>query len=43
MVASDGIFGKDIDLILSFFYIFCKISKLNTATELKIELYQVII
>ena len=44
MVASDGIFGKDIDLkILSFFYIFCKISKLNTATKLKIELYQVII
>ena len=44
MVASDGIFGKDIDLlILSFFNIFCKILKLNTATKLKIELYQVII
>ena len=26
-----------------FFYFFCKISKLNTATKLKIELYQVII
>ena len=44
MVAYDGICGKDIDLyILSFLNIFRKISKLNTATKLKIELYQVII